>query len=91
MVNIIKWLTAVVALVKAIIELVKAFEVPGFGQEKKQAVLEVVGIIWDGFANVFDLPWDKAKVQQFADQVIEIIVKFFNVIGFFKHGEASPQ
>lgn len=94
MVNIIKWLTAVVALIRAIIELVQAFEVPGNGEAKRNAVLEVVGVVWDNIQDYLGekIAWSKDKVLAFASQVIDIVVKFYNLIGFFQHGgEVGPQ
>jgi len=75
--NVIKVLLALLPVIRV---LVKAFEVPGFGPEKKKAVLDSLVKIIDA------LPWTvadevKATVLNIVSGVIDLIVGVLNLIG----------
>jgi hypothetical protein len=83
--KILQELTALIKLIEVIKELVVQFEHPGFGEEKKQAVLSVVGALYD-LVDIFT-PFTKEKVLEISSILIDIIVAFYNLIGKFKHSE----
>ena len=75
------------ALVTAVMALTKAFEVPGFGKEKKDAVLKMLGMIIDTIKSYCaTLPLDKVQIIDLAGKAIDFIVGFFNAVGIFKKG-----
>ncbi len=90
MLDWIKYVSAMLAVLSLVKRLVEEFEVPGYGPEKKKAVLDAVGVLYDTADAVVDLPISKEKVLQVADNLIEILVKFYNVVGMFTHGQAKP-
>ena len=69
-----------------VITLTQTFETPGFGAEKKKAILDIIAIIYDnlGIAVI-----SKEKVLGIAGAAIDIAVAFFNAIGWFKHGNPT--
>jgi len=67
------------------LKLVKEFEVPGYGPEKKQAILDIIGSLYDAILkDIIGLVLGKEKLLLVAGNVIDIVVKVFNVIGIFK-------
>ena len=70
-------------LVPLVLTLVKQFETPGFGQEKKQAVLDAIGKIYDQL-NITVIA--KERLLAIVGAIIDIAVALFNVVGWFKHG-----
>jgi len=78
------------ALIGAVMALIKVFEVPGYGEEKKEAVLLVVGLIFDTLSSFVELPIEKEKALEFVGKAIDAIVAFFNAINIFKHKEVNP-
>ncbi len=79
----------VVALVRAISELVKVFEVPGNGTTKKEAVLNVLGLVYDEAAKIFDLPVTKERTLAIAGALIDIVVAVYNALGIFRKSPAA--
>ena len=79
----------VVALVRAISELVKVFEVPGNGTVKKEAVLNVLGLVYDEAARIFDLPLAKERAMAIAGALIDIVVAVYNALGIFRKSPAT--
>lgn len=82
-----QWLATaglIVALVQSAAELVKSFEVSGFGAEKKTVVLEMIGKTFEFIRGKFgvDVAWD--DIKGLVDSAINAIVNFFNVVGIFK-------
>ena len=77
-------LTFLVQILTMVINLVKEFEVPGFGEQKRQAVLDSVALAYDAVSNVVKVKISKEKVLEFASAAIEIIVGFYNLTGVFK-------
>ena len=70
------------ALIPLILNLIKQFETPGFGAEKKQVILDAIESIFDNLEITFI---SKEKLLGIAGNFIDIAVAFFNVVGWFKH------
>ena len=88
MANILEILKFLPALIIAVMALVKTFEVPGNGENKKSAVLIVVGLIFDLFDILgWVLPLAKDKALDFVGKAIDAIVAFLNAIGKFTHSK----
>ncbi|HHW13963.1 MAG TPA: hypothetical protein GXX28_03395, partial [Firmicutes bacterium] len=81
-------LEVLIAVLKAVIALVQEVEVPGFGPEKKQAVLDLIGALYDANPAWHGVP--KETVLKLAAVAIDVIVAFFNLIGRFKHSQPAP-
>ncbi len=76
----------VLAILTAVKRAVEEFEQPGNGPAKKQAVLNVIAVLYDQFAEFMPLPKD--KVLAIAERLVEVVVAAKNLIGEFVH---SPQ
>lgn len=81
-------LEVLIAVIKAVIALVQEVEVPGFGPEKKQAVLDLIGALYDANPAWHGVP--RETVLKLAAVAIDLIVSFFNLIGRFKHSSPPP-
>lgn len=86
--DVVKYLAAAIALFTAVKKLVEEFEVPGYGPEKKQAVLDALASLYDAGRDW--IPMEKEKVLSLASALIEIIVQFNNIVGIFKHRPKEP-
>ncbi len=86
MTNILKLLSIIAGIVPIILTLIKEFETPGFGAEKKKAILDAVALFYDKLAEGNTLPISKEKLLGLAGNFIDIAVAFFNLVGWFKHG-----
>jgi len=74
-----------VGLIEPIKQFIKQVEVPGFGEEKKQAVLQLLAqtlATIDTAIPGVDLPDE--LILNFASNVIDILVGFYNLTGVFK-------
>lgn len=71
-------------VIQLVITLVKLFEKPGNGKEKKEAVLKMVKMIYDSMARFFNLTISYEVIETISNQTIEIVVSFFNLVGIFK-------
>ena len=81
-----------VGLIKPIKEAIEAVEQPGYGEEKKEAVLNLlreVILTAKGMVPGLDIPED--TILNFADGIIDIIVAFYNLTGKFKKSEGTPS
>ena len=87
MTKILELLGVIGGFIPVILALIKQFETPGFGAEKKKAVLDALGKIYDGLG----LTMDKAKLMGIAGAVIDVAVAFFNIIGWTKSGNPTPS
>ena len=85
MTSILKLLSIIGGIVPIILVLIKEFETPGFGAEKKKAILNAVASFYDAIAEGNTLPISKEKLLGIAGSFIEIAVAFFNIVGWFKH------
>ncbi len=83
MTKILQIISLFTGLLPLVIVLIQQFETPGFGAEKKKAILDVVEKLYDqlGISVI-----SKEKVLGVCGAVIDIAVAFFNAIGWFKHG-----
>ena len=82
--KILEVLGLITGLLPLILTLIEQFETPGFGAEKRQAVLDVIGAIHTQL-NITVIA--KEKLLSIAGSIIDIAVSFFNLIGIFKHNE----
>jgi len=73
------------SIVPIVLTLIKEFETPGFGAEKKKVILDSVALFYDKVAENNALPITKEKLLGLAGSFIDIAVAFFNVVGWFKH------
>ena len=89
MTNILKFLGLIGGIIPIILTLVKEFETPGFGAEKKKAILDAIALFYDKLAEDNVLPITKEKLLGIATGFIDIVVAFFNLVGWFKHGNPT--
>lgn len=85
-------ITLLFLIVQKLPELIQIFEldnIGGIGAEKKQVVLDIVDAVYDTATSFLNISWDKAKVMDLASRVIDAVVKFFNVVGFFTHSTTT--
>jgi hypothetical protein len=86
----IEIISLVIGLMASAATLIENFEVPGFGKEKKAAVLAILGQGFN-FAKMkipgLDLEW--SDVTGLMSTAIDTIVAFFTAIGKFKTSEPS--
>ncbi|SFJ65653.1 hypothetical protein SAMN02799624_05409 [Paenibacillus sp. UNC496MF] len=87
--SILQYLTVTPGILILVLELVKAFEVDGNGDAKKQAVLDSVAGAYDELAKVMTMEVSKEYVMAIAERCIDIAVKFYNLVGIFKSAEAK--
>lgn len=85
MTNILKLLGIIGSIIPIILVLIKEFETPGFGAEKKKVILDSIGLFYDKLAESNPLPISREKLLGIAGSFIDIAVAFFNVVGWFKH------
>ena len=76
----------IVALIKSISELVKVVEAPGNGAEKKQAVLDMISVMYDEINKVTPLPFSKETILAISSAIIDIVVALYNITGIFRKG-----
>jgi len=84
--KILELIGVIGGIIPIILTLIKEFETPGFGKEKKEVVLKLVGNIYDA-VNITVIT--KEKLLGIAGNIIDIAVAFFNVVGWFKHGNPT--
>ena len=89
--KIITIVAIVFEVIKYVGELIKLVEAPGFGKEKKEAVLVMVGKIYDGLAQEIDLPISKERLLSIVDNVIDVLVAIYNVVGIFRTSKTTPN
>ena len=85
MIQIIKILGIFSGIIPIVLTLIKEFETPGFGAEKKKAVLDAIGLLYDKLEITVIA---KDKLLGIVGNFIDIVVAFFNLVGWFKH--SSP-
>jgi len=84
--KILGTLKLLAGIVPIVLTLIKEFEVPGFGKEKKEAVLKAVGLFYDQIVGTTLIGISKEKVLGIAGDFIDIAVAFFNIVGYFNKG-----
>ena len=86
----VSYLSIIIPILRSIIDLVNVFEDEDIddgnknGEEKKQAVLEVVGVIYEEGAEMIGVDVGKDRIMRVAEKLIDIVVNFYNVVGEFR-------
>ena len=82
--SIVKAITLALGIVPAIIELVKAVEIPGRGADKAAVVIDLVKaafeLVPEELKNLVGLD----KVELFVRRTIDVVVAFLNRVGIFQ-------
>jgi len=91
MTNILKLLGIIGSIVPIVLTLIKEFEIPGWGKEKKQVILDAISLFYDKLAEGNTLPITKEKLLGIAGGFVDIVVTFFNLVGWFKHGSPTTS
>lgn len=91
MTSILKFLALIGGIVPIILTLIKEFETPGFGAEKKKAIKDAIALFYDKLAENTTLPITREKLLGIADGFIDIAVALFNLVGWFKHGNPTDS
>ena len=88
MAKIMEILGLLLGLIPIVVSLIKSFEVPGFGAEKKKAVLDAVVLLYDSLSIT---AISKEKLLGIVGGLCDIIVTLFNLTGWFKKGNPTPS
>ena len=88
MAKILQILQMLLGIVPLVLTLVQSFETPGFGAEKKQVILDSIGLLYDQLKIT---AITKEKLLGIVSGVIDIAVGFFNAVGWFKHGNPTDN
>jgi len=88
MTQIFKILGILAGIIPLILTLIKEFETPGFGPEKKKVILDSIALLYDQLGITYIT---KEKLLGVAGSFIDIAVAFFNVVGWFKHTNPTPN
>jgi len=88
MVKLLEILGLLAGLVPVVLTLIKQFEVPGFGAEKKKAVLDAIGLFHDKLGITVIT---KDKLLGIVSGLTDIIVALFNIIGWAKVGNPTDN
>lgn len=91
MTNVLKLLGFFAGIIPIVLNLIKEFEVPGFGSQKKQSVLDSVSMIYDVINDLITISMPKEKVLNFVGGFIDLAVAFFNIVGIFKNKTENPS
>ena len=88
-------ITIIVALFQAVKNLVIMMEEEGpeegGGKEKKEVVLDLIEVIYDLVNHWIPMPFEKDTIMGAVERVLEIIVKFKNILGLFKKDEGEEE
>ncbi|MBA7500278.1 hypothetical protein ES704_03033 [subsurface metagenome] len=87
--SILKLLGLIGGIVPIILVLIKEFETPGFGAEKRKVILDAIALFYDKLAEGNTLPITKEKLLGLAGNFVDIAVAFFNLVGIFKHNSPT--
>jgi len=79
----------IVAVAKAIAELVEIVEIPGNGEAKKKAMLDLLGAIYDETNKLVALPVSRERLLAIAGSLIDVIVAIYNALGIFRSKVAA--
>uniref|UniRef100_A0A6M3L0X9 Uncharacterized protein n=1 Tax=viral metagenome TaxID=1070528 RepID=A0A6M3L0X9_9ZZZZ len=86
--KIMEILGILLGLIPIVVSLIKSFEVPGFGAEKKKAVLDAVGLLHDSLSIT---AISKEKLLGIVGGLCDIVVGLFNAVGWFKKENPTPN
>lgn len=82
--NFIKYLVYMPAIIECIKKAIDVVEVPGYGPEKKAAVLALVKTVVEGFGL-----GEVERILGIAGLIVDGLVAFYNVVGYFKKQPAQ--
>ena len=88
MTKILELIGVIGGIIPIILTLIKEFETPGFGAEKKQIILDAIELLYDSLEITAIA---KDKLLGLAGSFIDIAVAFFNVVGWFKKSNPTPS
>jgi len=86
--KILEMFAIVAGIIPVVLTLVTQFETPGFGAEKKQAVLKAVELVYTQLS-ITAMPLE--KVLGIASGIADVAVGFFNLVGWFKKSNPTPS
>ena len=86
--QIMKILGVLAGIIPLVLTLIKEFETPGFGAEKKQVILDSVELLYDQLGVTMIT---KEKLLGLVGNFVDIAVAFFNVVGWFKKSNPTPS
>jgi len=86
MAKILEILGILVGIIPVVLTLIKEFETPGFGAEKKKAVLDAIGLFYDKLGITVIA---KDKLLALVGGFIDIAIAFYNIVGWFKLGNPT--
>ena len=86
MAKILEILGILMGVIPIVLTLIKEFEIPGFGPEKKKAILDSISLFYDklGITAIA-----KDKLLGIVGGFIDIAVALFNLVGWFKHSNPT--
>jgi len=82
MAQLLKIFGILAGVIPMVLNLIKEFEIPGFGAEKKKVILDTVALLYDKLEITAIA---KDKLLGIVGSFIDIAVAFFNVVGWFKN------
>ena len=85
--KILEVLGLITGLLPLILTLIEQFETPGFGPQKRQAVLDAIGKMYDELKITVIT---REKLLNIVGSIIDIAVGLFNVVGIFKKSDENP-
>ena len=85
--KILEILGLITGLLPLILTLIEQFETPGFGPQKRQAVLDAIGKMYDELKITVIT---REKLLNIVGSIIDIAVGLFNVVGIFKKSDENP-
>ncbi len=88
--NISKIFNLIRAVFSLIFPLINQFETPGCGKDKKKAILNIVAIFCDKLGQE-NLTISKEKILNIAGEFIDIVVGFYNIVGWVKYDSPYRQ
>ena len=88
MTQIFKILGILAGIIPLVLTLIKEFETPGFGPAKKKVILDSVELLYDQLGITYIT---KEKLLGVVGSFIDIAVAFFNVVGWFKNSNPTPN
>jgi len=93
MIGILRILIGLVQPIKELIEIVEElFAGEGdAGPQKKAAVLEILATAIDTIEKAFKVELPRDTIISFADSIIDMLVRLFNVLGIFKRGADTEK
>jgi len=82
MAQLLKIFGILAGVIPMVLNLIKEFEIPGFGAEKKKVILDTVALLYDKLEITAIA---KDKLLGIVGSFIDIAVAFFNIVGWFKN------